>query len=209
MTQALLKVRCPHCRFRFKVELKYAGRVARCPKAECDSKLRIPDTQQSTHTSDKAQTSRTQAASETRARRNASKTTRSVIGGLQTVHDRKPQPKDHYTRQAKNDRRQKTGSPKPRLQFWQIATGTLGLLLAVLAILFAPNGNANPQNNLVAGIKNQTEEAPAPDVFKEKLHPFVTKYCADCHNEDDPEAGINFSAYATEASILKGDGRKS
>jgi len=128
---------------------------------------------------------------------------------LQTIHDRKPQPENRYTYQTQKNRRQKTASPKPRFQFWQIATGTVGLLLAVLAIQFAPNGNANPQSNLVAGIKDRAEEAPAPDIFKEKLHPFVTKYCADCHNENDPEAGINFSAYATEASMLKGDGRKS
>lgn len=195
MAQAHLKVRCPHCRFRFKVEQKYAGRVARCPKAECGSKLRIPNTETS------SPTSRTKAASETRSPRSSSKATRSVSEG--------PQPKERYTRQAKNDRQRKTASPKPRLQIWQIATGTAGLLLAVLAILFAPNGDANPQNNLVAGIKDRAEEVPIPNVFKEKLHPFVTKYCADCHNDDDPEAGINFSAYATEASMLKGDGRKS
>ncbi len=201
MAQAHLKVRCPHCRFRFKVEQKYAGRVARCPKSECGSKLRIPDAQQPTQTSEKAPTSQTKAASETRSQRNSSTVTRSVSEG--------PEGKDRYKRQAKNDQQRKTASPKPRLPIWQIATGTAGLLLAVLAILFAPNGDANPQNNLVAGIADRAEAVPAPDVFKEKLHPFVTKYCADCHNDDDPEAGINFSTYTTETSMLKGDGRKS
>jgi hypothetical protein len=201
MAQAHLKVRCPHCRFRFKVEQKYAGRVARCPQGECRRKLRIPEAEQQTHSSDKTQTSQTKAASETRSQRNSSKVTRSVSEG--------PEGKDRHKRQAKNDRQRKTASPKPRLPIWQIATGTAGLLLAVLAILFAPNGDANPQNNLVAGITDRAEAAPAPNVFKEKLHPFVTKYCADCHNDDDPEAGINFSIYTTEASMLKGDGRKS
>ena len=198
MAQAHLKVRCPHCRFRFKVEQKYAGRVARCPKAECGSKLRIPDAAPTAKASATSKTSEETLSTETRSRR-----------GLPPARDRKPQPDERYTRQARKDRRRKTGSSKPRLQIWQIATGTVGLLLAVLAILFAPNGDANPQNNLVAGIKDRAEEAPAPDVFKEKLHPFVTKYCVDCHNDDDPEAGINFSAYATEASMLTGNGRKS
>ena len=77
----------------------------------------------------------------------------------------------------------------------------------MLAILFAPNGDASPQNNLVAGVKGQAEQAS--DVFNEKLQPFVKTYCADCHNDDEPEAGINFAEYATEASMLKGKGRKS
>lgn len=79
----------------------------------------------------------------------------------------------------------------------------------MLAILFAPNGDVSPQNELVAGVKNPSGDAPASDVFKEKLHPFVTKYCADCHNADEPEAGIDFAAYPTEASMLTGHGRKS
>ncbi len=129
-------------------------------------------------------------------------------GGLPTARDHTPQPEDRYTRQTKR-RRRNTAPSKPRLQIWQIATGTVGLLLAVLAILFAPNGDANPQNNLVAGIQAPAEQAPPPDVFKEKLHPFVTKYCADCHNDDEPEAGINFASFPTEASMLTGRGRKS
>lgn len=224
MTQAHLKVRCPHCRFRFKVEPKYAGRIARCPKAECGSKLRIPDAAPEAKASVRATPSEEKPSNETRSRSGSEQVTRSGSegpekrqrsavprsrGGLPPTRDRKPQPDERYTRVAKRDRRRKTASPKPRLQIWQIATGTIGLLLAVLAILFAPNGDANPQNNLVAGIKDRAEKASGPDVFKEKLHPFVTKYCADCHNDDDPEAGINFSAYATEASMLTGNGRKS
>jgi len=84
----------------------------------------------------------------------------------------------------------------------------MGLLLAVLAILFAPNGDANPQNALNAGVKIPIEAEAAPDVFKEKLQPFVAQYCADCHNADDPEAGINFTAFPTEASLLTSSGRK-
>jgi hypothetical protein len=36
----------------------------------------------------------------------------------------------------------------------------------------------------------------------------VTQYCADCHNADDPEAGVDFAAFPTESSMLTGHGRK-
>lgn len=222
MTQVHLKVRCPHCRFRFKVEQKYAGRVARCPRAECDGKLRIPETQSERRASEQQPAAQPVASSETRTQRKSSKVTRSERSegqkrgavarsrvGLPAARDRKPQPEERYPRQAKRNRRRKTALSKPRLQAWQIATGTVGLLLAVLAILFAPNGDTNSQNEAVAGVKSEENVAPAPDIFKEKLHPFVTKYCADCHNADDPEAGIDFSTFPTESSMLTGHGRNS
>ena len=213
MPQALLKVRCPHCRFRFKVEQKYAGRVARCPKAECGEKLRIPETQPAPPATEKSPASQAVKSSEARSRSNSSKgrrpsaVPRSPVE-LPGVRDRKPRREESDTRDVKPRRRKAVPSGR-RLPIWQITTGTVGLLLAVLAILFAPNGDASPQNELVAGVKNSPSDAPASDVFKEKLHPFVTKYCADCHNADDPEAGIDFAAYPTEASMLTGHGRKS
>jgi hypothetical protein len=200
MAKVHLSVRCPHCRFRFKVEQKYAGRVARCPKGECGRKLRIPETSQSTRGSEVGSASETRASSETRSKDKSEKVTRSVSEGP------KKQQIDAATRSHVG--RRKAAPTKPRLQVWQIATGTVGLLLAALAILFAPNGDSHPQNALNAGVKSPNEAAPAPDVFKEKLRPFVTKYCADCHNADDPEAGIDFAEFPTEASMLTGQGRK-
>lgn len=243
MTQVHLKVRCPQCRFRFKVEQKYAGRVAPCPRAECDGKLRIPEVARSSNQSeeqpDPEASPRTRAENGTRTQSSrearSSKETRSVSEGRKkqsskakaaprsrvglpgsrrqapvssSERDNQPPREERYTRQAKSQRRKSTPK-KPRLQVWQIATGAVGLLLAVLAILFAPNGDASPQNEVIAGVKDEPEAAPPPDIFKEKLHPFVTKYCADCHNADDPEAGIDFDTFQTEASMLTGHGRKS
>ena len=85
----------------------------------------------------------------------------------------------------------------------------MGLLLSVAAILFAPNGDASSNNKASAGVKSRDVAASGPDLFKEKLQPFVSQYCADCHNADDPEAGINFAAFPTEDSLLTGHGRKS
>lgn len=106
-------------------------------------------------------------------------------------------------------RRGRTAPSKGRLQLWQILTGTFGLLLGAFAILSAPNGDAAPRNEVVAGVTSSPDADPPPDVFHEKLQPFVKQYCADCHNADDPEAGIDFDAFPTEASLLTGNGRKS
>lgn len=106
-------------------------------------------------------------------------------------------------------RRGGTAPSKRRLKLWQIVTGTLGLLIGAFAILLAPNGDAAPRNEVVAGVKSSPEADPPPDVFQEKLQPFVKQYCADCHNAEDPEAGIDFNAFPTEASMLTGHGRKS
>tara|TARA_R110002072_G_scaffold238769_2_gene396327 strand:+ start:233373 stop:236159 length:2787 start_codon:yes stop_codon:yes gene_type:complete len=241
MTQSHLKVRCPHCRFRFKVEQKYAGRAARCPRAECGGKLRIPEIRQSAPESEELPTpessaeARAESKTSSRSSKETRKEIRSVNEGRQkspastkaipgsraglpgskkrrpndaASRTRKPQGADRNTRQAGN-RRGRAATLKSRFPVWQLATGSAGLLLAVLAILFAPNGDANPQNEVIAGVKNESEAARAPNVFREKLQPFVKQYCADCHNTDDPEAGIDFDVFPTEASMLTGKGRKS
>jgi mono/diheme cytochrome c family protein len=187
MAKAHLNLCCPHCRFRFKVERKYAGRVARCPKAECGGKLRVPEP---TPFEDQL---RNERPLQSRSRHS------------QKSPSRKPELRKPPSRAQ--------GATTRRLgvRTWQIATGTVGLLLAVAAILFAPNGDASPQNEASAGVETRgkpTDVAAGPDIFKEKLQPFVSQYCAECHNADDPEAGIDVAAFPTEASLLTGHGHK-
>jgi mono/diheme cytochrome c family protein len=217
MTQAHLKVRCPHCRFRFKVEQKYAGRVARCPKTECGGKLRIPQPKP-------LEASQVDPAMHSAARpdepvtvegRKASKNP--VTSSRRTVQQpAQAKPAAPLTTRQSVRRPDRNAPPRNRqatktkrgIRIWQLVTGTVGILLAGLAILFAPNGDANPRNEVVAGVKNQEVADTGPDIFKEKLQPFVTQYCADCHNADDPEAGVDFAAFPTESSMLTGHGRK-
>jgi hypothetical protein len=210
MAKAHLSVRCPHCRFRFKVEQKYAGRVARCPKGECHRKLRIPEIETSSPAS--SQTTELSAArSKTVSSKNGYEQTAPTSASSRrdkSAADVPPRRQAGPTSREATFRSREAAGTNPGIKIWQIATGTAGLLLAALAILFAPNGDSRPQNELNAGVKAPTESAPAPDVFNEKLQPFVTKYCADCHNADEPEAGIDFAAFPTEASMLTGHGRK-
>ena len=112
--------------------------------------------------------------------------------------------------QSRKSPSQQDGRParKPGARTWQIVTGTVGLLLAVAAILLAPNGDASPSNEASAGVGLENRAKASPDIFKEKLQPFVSQYCAECHNADDPEAGLDVAAFPTEESLLTGHGRK-
>ena len=217
MVQAHLKVRCPHCRFRFKVEQKYAGRVARCPKAECGGKLRIPHPKPAepstvSQTDNPADGVDRRLAVESRpVTKTSSTSTRKAVKPPAETKQATSSPGRHSARRSTpkvKHRRNQAPKAKSGIRLWQIVTGTVGLLLAIIAIVFAPNGDANPSNEVIAGVKNQDEVSAGPDIFQEKLKPFVTQYCADCHNADDPEAGIDFAAFPTEASMLTGHGRK-
>ena len=47
-------------------------------------------------------------------------------------------------------------------------------------------------------------KAPAEDpAFKEKIQPFLTKYCVACHKGDNPKAGLTLDAYQSEAHARK------
>ncbi|MDA0282944.1 MAG: DUF1592 domain-containing protein [Planctomycetota bacterium] len=212
MAQAHLAVRCPHCRFRFKVEPKYAGCVARCPKAECGGKLRIPQPEMRPQVEPVSQVE-PQPAPRSRSESRRQNATTSASSGRPTQPQREPEEVSRRKRPLVKQQTSSERSPNPGRKFalpiWQIATGAVGLLLSVAAILFAPNGDASSNNKASAGVKSRDVAASGPDLFKEKLQPFVSQYCADCHNADDPEAGINFAAFPTEDSLLTGHGRKS
>lgn len=60
-------------------------------------------------------------------------------------------------------------------------------------------------------VVKQSNAAPDPSVevkpeladFSSTIAPFAKKYCADCHEGDNAEAGIRFSKYNDEKSLLK------
>src|SRR5262245_30869006 len=46
--------------------------------------------------------------------------------------------------------------------------------------------------------------APAEDqVFKERVQPFLKKYCGECHSGDKPKGGLTLDAYQSEAHARK------
>lgn len=70
----------------------------------------------------------------------------------------------------------------------------------------APNGTTD---GTVAALQEVAAAAePQPDIFHEKLQPFVTQYCADCHSSDDPQAGIDITKYKHEDELIKGKPRE-
>ena len=50
------------------------------------------------------------------------------------------------------------------------------------------------------------EEPKAQDRFVKDVRPLLERYCADCHMNDEAEAGIAFDRYEDQAAALK-DGR--
>lgn len=208
MANTHLNVRCPHCRFRFKVERKYGGRVARCPKSECARKLRIPQPQPASVPAD----SETEdvAVSKTAGSRQAVRKRRADADPVSQRTGKRassPEPDRHSKSRASGSKR--PVSKQRGVPSWQIATGTLGLLLAAAAVLFAPNGDTIPRNEVIASVESRdTVQPDEPDVFQEKLRPFVSQYCVDCHSADNPEGGIDVATFVTEESLLTGHGRK-
>lgn len=231
----LISIRCPHCDFRFKVDRKFSGKTARCPEAECQGKLRIPqvpdrDDFEFAVPQEEAQPARKngkRAASEERI--SPKQDRRAIVAKPRAASA--PDYDDEWDdldareakpRQRKERRKQKTGSPGKRssgspepksevrsgiwrltkIQPWQIAAGAGGILIAVLAVMLAPNGAGD------SGAGDQqlaAAEAPQPDLFETKLQPFVKEFCQDCHTGEEAQAGIDFEKWTHSDAIVKGD----
>lgn len=219
MAQELLKVRCPHCRFRFKVDAKYSGRAARCPRAECGGRFRIP---QRTMPETAGNPSDTDFGGRTTTSDLFSGTALQSKSGISQPEKRRhsetvqgtPAEKATRSTAGPNDRREtrrtKTNVSRAasRAPLWKVGLGVAGVLVAALGLMLAPNGSSSSNNVAIAGADSEPRPEPAPDVFGEKLQPFLKQYCQDCHNDESPEAGINFATFKSEDSIVKGNGRK-
>src|SRR5688572_6414842 len=78
----------------------------------------------------------------------------------------------------------------------------LVLSLALLPLFWfactAPS--ADLSSATVAGIRMPN---PLEAEFKKTVHPFVQRYCVECHGGKEPEAELDLAAYSTFTSILK------
>lgn len=68
----------------------------------------------------------------------------------------------------------------------------LGLVLAAVLVLVRTHATA--------------EEPKERDAFQRQVRPLLERYCADCHMNEEAEAGISFDRYEDQASALR-DGR--
>lgn len=229
----LISIRCPHCDFRFKVDRKFSGKTTRCPEAECQGKLRIPQVPEDDfelvapkEEPQPARKKHRRAASEDRISPTQGRKAAVVKPRPTPVRDdqwddeydldareagprrkekRKQKPETRKKRSAKSSRTSEVRSGTWRLtkiRPWQIAAGAGGILVAVLAIMLAPNGavetGAGDQQLAAA-------ETPKPDLFETKLQPFVTEFCQDCHVGEEAQAGIDFEKWKNSDAIVKGD----
>jgi len=99
------------------------------------------------------------------------------------------------------------GSRTPVALFGALALTLAGLACAnraapepapVLASAAQPPGAQPPAPP--AAQPNAPVEDPA---FKQKIQPFLTKYCVNCHKGDNPKAGLTLDAYQSEAHARK------
>ncbi len=90
---------------------------------------------------------------------------------------------------------------------WACVGGGAGVLLAVLAVLFAPNGSSDV-SRVAGGVAAAESNEPVRDAFGEDLTPFLKAHCLDCHTGDEAEAGLNLAAFDTEESLLTRKGRQ-
>ncbi len=189
MSRKLLSARCPKCGFRFKVERKFAGCVTRCPQPECSQKLRLPepvaeDPQQ--------RSGQEQPRPDRRAR--SRKPTEAQDTRRRPVEQRRAQVTRRFS-----------GNPG-----WLWGVGIGSTLLAVAFFIFSPSSETSSLGSGVGVSVVAADEPPPPDRFREEMLPFVQRFCADCHNAEDPQGGLDFSKYAeaTSQDIIKGKARE-
>lgn len=95
------------------------------------------------------------------------------------------------------------GKTKTRATWWSrldrpsflVGAGVAGAI-ALLLLAVLPLMSGKRTGNSVAA------ESPKTSYSSDVL-PIVKKYCGDCHNGDEPEAGISFAKYVDEAALLK------
>ncbi len=189
MSRDLLSARCPKCGFCFKVERKFGGRVTRCPQPECSQKLRLPEA--------------------------------SVVPPQRRSDSVQPEPSrksgSRKRSETQSHRRRTVTKKRSRLparfagnQRWLLGIGIGSTILAAAFFIFAPSPETSSLVSSVGVPVVAAEEPPPPDPFREEMLPFVKQFCADCHNADDAQGGLDFSKYAeaTSQDIIKGKARE-
>ena len=55
---------------------------------------------------------------------------------------------------------------------------------------------------LIGGTCLAGPHAPTPNEFRRIVSPFVTKYCVECHNDEDSEGNTNLSQFKSLDQLL-------
>ncbi len=210
---------CPECGFRFKVDSKYAGRRARCPREECGTTFQIPAAQEEPHRL--SDLDETQRVSGPRTAGSKAKTPvrRAIAPRAEATAD------DHVDLEARDvsSRRSRSSAASTRravkakssplkalnrdwfLKRWPMLVGVGCLLLAGLGLAFAPRGTRTADGRVIPVAEAVVVK---PDLFKTQVQPFVQKHCVECHSKEDAEGGIDLTKYENPDTFIKGDARK-
>lgn len=201
-----IRVTCPACDHAFKVDAKFAGKKAYCPNADCRQVLRIPvasapeeELEEFGFSSDDLEDYEEAPVAAPPPLKGKGKAGRST-GDSSKPSRSAPLPASRRNGPGNRTSRGKSSSSQPVVGIIVGGVAFLGLLGGIVAFLWprSPSGDASPSTAGVA----QAAEHRLPS-YAENAAPFMQKYCIDCHQGPDAEAGIAFDKYSDTASILK------
>lgn len=168
-----IPVTCSQCGQAFRVDAKFAGRRGRCPNPDCQSVYTVPQL-----ADDVAEEIETEGTSRPRRRE-------SLSWGQRAASRKRPD-----------------ATRRPR--HWDRPSFLVGALVSALvtsAVIGVMALRSAPQQ------RSQAAEAPAAastaSTFTTDVLPVVTRYCGQCHGGTEPEAGISFAKYQSEADLLQ------
>ncbi len=192
-------LRCQSCGIRFRVSESSAGKRGRCPNPDCGKLLQVPTTEQIRRIRERDHESQAAVDRPTSAK-SPSRTGSDRIG---------------------SDRQQpsapKPALPKPaaermgrtRLVKRALVGATVAAVLgaAVSAFRgergsFGPHGSDSSSNLQLSSVAAASPMEPKPSEFPTKVQPFLKKYCFDCHQGDEAEAGLALDKARHESDLL-------
>jgi mono/diheme cytochrome c family protein len=202
----LIRIRCQHCGFVFKVHARSAGKTGACPNPECRQSFVVPTLPMPVDEPTpvvvqpmeqmpavRSQESGVRSQESTRSNRPAKRVAPDVLN-ISEFHISPV--KEPGLRARKSTMRRN----RQARQLWWIGAVSAAVLVGIVAI--AMNFNS-PGVTHTASQASADDEPPAPVLadFKDEIQPFFQQYCYDCHGPDSMEEGLDFSSYADLAAV--------
>jgi hypothetical protein len=200
-----IRVTCSACDHTFKVDGRFAGKKAYCPNADCRQVLRIPqaavDVDELEEFSFSSSDLEDHDAEEAQPLPPVKGKSKGSGGSSSSRGSSRQAPPLPSRRKGAVVKRGGKSSSSSNSIIGVAVGGVAALVLALGAVAFLwprPQGDGTPSSSGVA----QAAEHSLP-AYADHAAPFMKKYCIECHQGPDAEAGIAFDKYSDTASILK------
>ncbi len=221
----LIRIRCKHCGYAFKVHAKSAGKVGACPNPECKRQFVVPSVPTPVDgpspvivrpveedpptvvdpapapvrkAAPQRVTSTPTSKASTPQRKAAAKPAAPMMPDLPPMQaTSNPKPTARLSRKGQSRRRGKAFVGRRR---WLIGGGAAIAVAGVvgLVMMLNPPGVTTPESQVAAD-----DQRPQPVLadYPTEIQPFFQQYCYDCHGPDSMEEGLDFSAYEDLAAV--------